>query len=107
MEMPMTLRDAGSLYDVIDRRRCYALVSNGRMLAETTRLDAAPDIADADHWPAGYVPREGDRWLPIVYADSEPFDAKTHWRGSPYVTRIAADRVVREFPVVAKSLEHA
>jgi hypothetical protein len=100
-------RDAGALYDVINGQRCYALVSGGRILTETTRLDAMPDLADAGHWPAGYAPSDGDRWLPIGFTDSEPFDPATHWRVPPYVTRIEVDRVVREFPVVPKSMEFA
>lgn len=97
-------RDAGALYNVIAGQRSYALVSAGRVLVETSRLDDMPDHADANHHPAGYVPAVGDRWLPVEYADSEPFDLASHWRMAP-IDKVEADRVVRTFPVVPKSLE--
>ena len=97
--------DAGTLYDARDGLGCYALVSGGRVL-QVVNYSAEPDLADKDHHPAGYVPQEGDAWLPIVHVDSEPYDAALHWRLS-HIVRIEADRVVREFPVVAKSLEFA
>lgn len=96
-------RDAGTLYDARDGQRCYALVSNGRVLTVVS-YSAKPDLSDANHWPAGYVPADGDAWLPIVHVDSEPFDGALHWR-LPHLVRIEADRVVREFPVIPKSLE--
>ncbi len=52
---------------------------------------AKPDLADSSFHPAGYVPRDGDAWLPIYHVDSEPFDAAIHWR-LPYVTRVEADK---------------
>ena len=96
-------RDAGSLYNVTpDGRRKYAIVSAGRMLVDTLPLAECPDIADANHYPAGYVPADGDRWVPIEYEDSQPFDPAEHYRLAP-MQRIEADRVVRTYPVIPKS----
>jgi hypothetical protein len=100
----ITPRDAGSLYNVIAGQRHYALVSAGRILAQTSRLDSVPDLADASHHPVGYVPADGDRWLPVEFADSEPFDIAAHWRLAP-IDSVEANRVVRTYPIIPKSLE--
>lgn len=92
-------RDAGSLYNVIGGQRCYALVSGGRVLVVTSRLDAVPDLFDANHYPAGYAPSGGDRWVPITFEDSQPFDIERHYREAP-AYRIDADKVVRVYQVV-------
>lgn len=97
-------RSAGQLYDVIEGRRMFALVSGGRVIAQTSRLDAAPDLSDVNHHPAGYVPADGDAWLPIAFEDSEPFDAAVHHRGS-WQLRIEPDRVVREYSVIPRECE--
>lgn len=102
-DLALISRDAGTLYDKLDGMMRYALVSDGRVLVET-RPGLKPDLMDNSFHPVGYVPRDGDAWLPIYHVDSEPFDAAIHWR-LPYVTRVEADRVVREFPIVPKSLE--
>lgn len=44
--------------------------------------------------------------LPIVNIDSAPFDPAKHWRLKPLPLRVEGDRVVREFPIVMKSLEN-
>lgn len=92
-------RDAGSLYNVINGQRCYALVFGDRILAVTARLDNRPEITDINHHPAGYVPSEGDRWLQIEFEDSEPWIPGVNYRFVPPVTRIEAERVVRTYPV--------
>lgn len=50
---------------------------------------------------------ERGEWLPIENRDSEPFDGAQHWRLKPLPLRIEGDAVIREYPVVAKSQEHA
>ncbi|WP_407146344.1 hypothetical protein [Bradyrhizobium sp. ORS 86] len=69
----------------------YALVANGEILALTFR------------------PVRDDRgeWLPIENEDSSPFDPALHWRLKPLPLRVDGDRVVRTYPVVAKSMEQA
>jgi hypothetical protein len=83
----------------------YALVSGDRVV--TTKFGAKPDLADANFHPAGYTPADGDRWIPIVDEDSQPFDKKLHWRLVPPSHRVEPDRMVRLFRVVEKSWEHA
>ncbi len=79
----------------------FALVRNGQIVrdrdgnAELTPLDA-PKPAE---WP-------GCIWLPVENADSMPFDSAKHWRLKP-VFRVEPHRVVRQYPVVVKSMEHA
>ena len=107
-------RDAGTLYDVIDGKQRYALVSPGQpnpIVHVSTYRDAKPDMADVNHHPRGYMPAEGDAWVPVVHEDSEPFDAARHWRLPPhyvleneYATPV---RVVCVYPVVPKSMEWA
>lgn len=46
-------------------------------------------------------------WLPIEDQDSASFDLAKHWRLKPLPLRIEGARVVRTFPIVDKSLEHA
>jgi hypothetical protein len=82
----------------------YALVSGDQIL--TTWNGAKPDLTDANFHPAGYVPTNGDRWIPIENEDSEPFTTKLHWRLKPNY-RVEADRVARIYPVVLKGWEFA
>lgn len=58
---------------------------------------------------ATFRPQHDDRgeWLPIENVDSEAFDPGKHWRLKPQALRVDGDRVVRLYPVVAKSLENA
>lgn len=102
---PIVPHDAGTLYDSQNGKGCYALVSAGRVLGVVNYADR-PDLADVNHHPAGYVPADGDAWLPIMHLDSEPFDPSLHWR-LPHIEHVQADRLVREFPVVPKSWEYA
>lgn len=95
--VPEAPRDAGALYDSVDGLgRCYALMAGDRIvhLGYHASEPAASDFA----------PGRGDRVLPVEHVDSEPFDIAAHWRLPP-IDRVEADRVVREFPVVPKSLE--
>lgn len=70
----------------------YCLVRNGELV--TTGFKPAKD-------PDGGV------WLPIENEDNQPFDPAQHWRLKPLPLRLDGDRVVRTYPVVAKSQEHA
>jgi hypothetical protein len=91
-------RDAGTLYNVVDGRRCYALISGDRIVTMGYHA-AEPALVD-------FAEGRGDRVLPVEYEDSEPFDISQHWRLPP-IDRIEAGRVVRVFPVVPKHWEHA
>jgi hypothetical protein len=83
-------RDAGSLWNLIEGQRHWALVIDGAVKAMHRAADAPAD-------------EQGGTWLPIEYEDSEPFDDAAHWRMAP-VTSIEAGRVVRTYPVIPKSL---
>lgn len=87
--VPKPAPTVGELYDLIDGKRRWVWVENGEIKAEARQDDC---------------PAEG--WLPLVHVDSEPVDLAKHWRLAP-ITTIEADRVVRTYPVVAKSLEYA
>lgn len=50
---------------------------------------------------------DGGEWLPIENEDNQPFDPALHWRLKPLPLRLDGDRVVRVYPVVPKSMEHA
>ncbi|MCP1758027.1 hypothetical protein [Bradyrhizobium elkanii] len=52
-------------------------------------------------------PDERGEWLPIENEDTQPFDPAQHWRLKPLPLRVDGERVVRTYPVVAKSQEHA
>lgn len=56
-----------------------------------------------------FQPASDDRgeWLPIENEDSTPLDPAKHWRLAPLPLRVDGARVVRTYPVVVKSLEHA
>lgn len=79
----------------------WALVSDDRVLTSWLG-DACPDLSDANYHPAGFIPSQDDRWLPIENEDTQPFDLRLHWRLAPHF-RVEADRVVRVFPVVPKA----
>jgi hypothetical protein len=85
-------RDAGSLYNVVEGHRHWALVIGDSIRSFHRSPDKPAD-------------EQGGVWLPIEYEDSEPFDIDQHWRLAP-VDTIEAERVVRTYPVVLKS-EHA
>lgn len=61
--------------------------------------DEVRSLHHSDDKPAD---EQGGRWLPVVYADSQPFDPDLHYRLIPWM-RVEADRVARTYPVVAKS----
>lgn len=95
---PAEPRDAGTLYDTVDGKRCWALLK-GNEIAVMSYYAIEPKVSD-------YAPGRGDRVLPVYHVDSEPFNIITHWRLPP-VNRVEADRVVQEYPIVPKSLEFA
>ncbi|WP_456746489.1 hypothetical protein [Bradyrhizobium sp. USDA 4354] len=70
----------------------YCLVKDGELLA--TSFKPAKDD-------------RGGEWLPIENEDNQPFDPAKHWRMKPLPLRLDGDRVVRTYPVVLKSWEHA
>ncbi|WGR67837.1 MULTISPECIES: hypothetical protein [unclassified Bradyrhizobium] len=70
----------------------YCLVRGGELIA--TSFKPAKD-------------EDGGEWLPIENEDSQPFDPAKHWRLKPLPLRLDGDRVVRVYPVVVKSQEHA
>ena len=91
----------------------WALVARG----EPDRIvqiwcGAKPDIADRELLAgATTLPGEGDAWVPLENADTEPFDAARHYRLKPFYEIVAVydkpDRVRRVYPIVEKSWEHA
>lgn len=87
--------DAGALYDSVNGKQRYALVTDAGAILAIGYHHAKPEAGPDDR---------GRVWLPVVHEDSEPFDISTHWRLAP-ITRIDPDRVVVTFPVVPKSLE--
>lgn len=91
-------RDAGSLYNVVDGQRCYALIAGDRIVT-VGRHASEPALSD-------FAPGRGDRVLPVEHEDTEPFDIAKHWRLPPIDT-IHPSRVVRSFEIVAKSWENA
>ncbi|WP_407153914.1 hypothetical protein [Bradyrhizobium sp. STM 3557] len=76
----------------------YALVSDGRLVE-----------SPAGNFCTTFRPASDARgeWLPIENIDSAPFDPEKHYRLKPLALRIEGDRVVREYPVIVKSWEHA
>jgi hypothetical protein len=81
-----------------DESQQYALVENGSLAlvgpANNRRIAIVTQLDEGD-------PRT---WLPVENEDSEPFDRARHWRLAP-TYRVDGDRVVRTYPVIAKSLE--
>jgi hypothetical protein len=88
-----TQSSAGSLYDSIDGRQCWALIKDGQISSRTYH-DGKPEAA------------VGERWLPVVHIDSEPFNFFKHWRLKPVCTIEQDKVVVCKYPVVA-TWEHA
>jgi len=70
----------------------YCLVRGGELIATSFK----PSQDD-----------QGGEWLPIENEDNSPFDQALHWRLKPLPLRLDGDRVVRVYPVVPKSMEHA
>jgi hypothetical protein len=70
----------------------YALVTPAGEILTTTLKPGADDRG---------------QWVPIENVDSEPFDKEKHWRLPPESLRFDDGRVVRRYPVVVKSWEHA
>lgn len=64
----------------------YALIRN------TEIVDVSP-----------FGERPGDAWLPVVNADTAPFDADNHYRLKP-VYVLALDHVMRVYPVISKQM---
>lgn len=85
-------RSAGMLFDRVEGQQRFARIKDGEIVGLYYH-DAKPE-------------QEGYTWLPVEHVDSEPLDIARHWRLKP-IDRIEADRVVRTFPVVLKSWEHA
>jgi hypothetical protein len=83
----------GELQDVVDGQREWYLISDANILTGPRRSAEKPNDAAIG------------TWLPVVNADSEPFDRRRHWRLTPEM-RVEPDRVVRFYPVVRKSLDH-
>jgi hypothetical protein len=81
-----TSKTAGEIYDVMSGERQYARVDGDRVLS-IGGYSALPPGAD---------------WLPVEFQDSEPFDAKLHFRECPPTAEVRGDRVVRTFQVRAK-----
>ena len=94
-----TAPDAGTLYDVVPEGRQWALVEGGQVLSYGAAYRNSPPPVD----------RPTQRWLPVVYEDSEPFDPAKHWR-VPHAQGdvvIRDDVVVRTFVIVPKEAAHA
>lgn len=70
----------------------YCLVRGGELVSTSFKPAKDPD---------------GGEWLPIENEDNQPFDPALHWRLKPLPLRLDGERVVRTYPVVAKSQEHA
>jgi len=75
----------------------YCLVKDGELLATSFK----PSKSDIDRLGGDAA------WLPIENEDNAPFDPAKHWRLKPLPLRLDGDRVVRTYPVVVKSMEHA
>jgi hypothetical protein len=80
----------------------YALVVDGSVALKTDRAGNPPRPVIVTKLDAG----DTGTWLPVENEDTQPFDAKLHWRLAPHF-RVETDRVVRIYPVVVKSWEHA
>lgn len=70
----------------------YCLVRDGELITTSFKPAKEPD---------------GGEWLPIENEDNQPFDPALHWRLKPLPLRLDGERVVRVYPVVPKSMEHA
>jgi hypothetical protein len=75
----------------------YALVSGGRVISVPSFRPCALD--QTANTPANAV------WLPIENRDSEPFHPTKHWREKPLPMRVEGKVIVREYPVILKTLE--
>lgn len=91
-------RDAGTLYDVVDGKRRWARIKDGK-------VHGLYYSAEKPEFAPGYIV------VPVTHEDSEPFDITQHWRLKPECALIDADgtpvRVVCTYPVVPKSAEWA
>jgi hypothetical protein len=83
-------------FDPVEPPQQFALVDAGQLVL---RAGAPVVITKLD-------PDDSRTWLPIETEDSEPFDARLHWREKP-TYRVDGGRVVRTYPIVPKSLERA
>jgi hypothetical protein len=79
----------------------YALVTSAGQIMGPLTFKPCPMDQVKEGTPADAV------WLPIVNRDSEPFDPAQHWRMKPLPLRVEGETVIREYPVVLKSQEHA
>lgn len=75
----------------------YALVVDGEVLMH--RGEPATTFRP--------VSDERGEWLPIENEYSSPFDPAQHWLLKPLPLRVDGEKVIRTYPVVAKSQEHA
>ncbi|MCC8961720.1 hypothetical protein H8A95_05140 [Bradyrhizobium sp. Pear76] len=88
-----------------------ALASEGFAVADTQyALVADGAVVIHNEVPIlSYRPFPDDRgeWFPVENEDTEPFNAAQHWRLKPLPLRVDGERVIRTYPVVPKSMEHA
>jgi hypothetical protein len=80
----------------------YALTLHGELVRDT---EGCAETVGREHGtPEGYrgcFP-DGCKWLPIFNVDSEPFDAKLHYRATPPTLRVNGDHVQRVYRVIRK-----
>jgi hypothetical protein len=91
---PPADKTIGELQDVVEGRRQWYLIGADGAILRGPQLSAEKPDDDAI-----------GTWLPVANIDSQPLDRRRHWRLEPEL-RVEADRVVRFYPVVRKSLEH-
>jgi len=75
----------------------YCLVKDGELIATSFKTSKA----DIDRLGGDAA------WLPVENEYNAPFDPEKHWLLKPLPLRLDGDRVVRTYPVVVKSMEHA
>lgn len=75
----------------------YCLVKDGELISTSFK----PSRADIERLGGDAA------WLPVENEDNAPFDPALHYRLKPLPLRLDGDRVVRVYPVVPKSMEHA
>jgi hypothetical protein len=118
------LPDVGFRYDRADllkavaERRGVGLSTLLRSLADSAVASEGFPVAeqqyclvrDGELITTGFKPAKDDDggvWLPIENQDNQPFDPALHWRLKPLPLRLDGERVLRVYPVVAKSQEHS
>ena len=101
MEKSMNSLELTDLRTLPEREDEYALVAGSRILTVALGNRRFPM---PDYFPAGYVATGDERWLPVE-EEAPGYDPKQHWKAVPPILRIEADRVVRVFGIIPKSLE--